>query len=794
MSAVGRQVRANLTSARRQSVLVALTVVGAAGLLSLALASFGTASDAYERLLERVDGAHLWIELDPVALTASAPDQAAVDEDLHAAVDHARDALAALPGVAAVTDPRATVANRIRVGDRQQWLQLQEWPGDDAPVARVLVVDGAPPLTGVSGQIALDRNLALHLDVEVGDDIEVLGASGWQPVTVVARVVSPVMCPAPLCEPVIAYLPPGGLATLGLDPPPRPDTRTFALGLRLDDPAAHARTLTDAEERLPPGAIRTAWDHEGMAEFSDFTLRITSVFLIAFGLVAAVAAGLLVASAIGEAVRGDTRRIGLLKAVGFTRAQLARVYLAQHLGVALVASLLGVGAGSMVAVRVLGDVAARFGETGRGLPWWAVLVVPCAVLAITALATWRPVRRASGVDALTAIRSGALHTRRRPARLPRIPGVARVPVPLATAVVDLRARPARTAFTAATLGLAALTLSFAVTVLHTLGELREDPSSGLVAPADLGVERPDVLSDIEVRALLEGYDDIAAVRSTRWLQWQQPDGDERFGALVFDGDLEAFEEPLIRGRMFAGAGEVVAGYGLAEHLDLDVGDELTILVVGQPVALEVTGITRELFNMGRMLRMHADSVSAITPDAQADGYELLLRPGTDPAPLKAALDADTDGLVQATTVESFAGPVLDTLPTVMLGLSALLAAIALVGVLNTVWVGVQERTRELGLLVAVGMRGRQVMASVLLGAGATALLGCLVGLPAGVAVTRLLLGLLGRGLGFGPVGASVDGWLLLAVVPVVVAVALLGALVPARRAARLEVVEALRTE
>ncbi len=772
MSAVGRQARANLRSARRQTFLVGVTVVGAAALLALALATFGVAGDAYERLHERVNGAHLWLDLDPQIIDG----------------DDAASTVAALPGVEETSEPRYSAGTRLRVDEQQQWLMLRDWPGSDVEVARVLVVDGRAPASGQDAVIALDRNLAIHLGVEVGEVVEMLAADGWREVEVVGRTVTADMCPAPMCEPAFSHLAPGGLAAVGLEPAPPAGEGRWAVGVRLHDPAAHAEVLVEAEATLPPGAIAAAWDHEGMAEFADFILRIQAVFLVAFGLVAAIAAGLLIGNGIAESVRADTRRIGLLKAVGFTRAQLARIYLAQHLGVALVASLLGVVAGSLVGAWSLSAVTARFGETGGGLGWWAILLVPTIVVAIAGVATWWPLRRATRVDVVTAIRTGAASVRRHPARLSRLP------VPLATALVDLRARPGRTLVTAGTVALAAITLAFASTVVTTLDSLTDDPGSGLAPAGELTLERPEVLADDEVRALLAAEPGIAAVQAKSWLQWQQVGGETRYGAFAADGDLDAFPAPLLEGRGVNAAGEAMIGFGLASHLDLVVGDVLPVVVAGQRLDLEVVGTYRELFNMGRMFTIHADTLAAIGGPMPADGYDLAVTPGFDPATVAQALTTGSDGLLAAELAESFAAPVLDSLPAVMIGLSVLLGAIALVGVLNTVWAAVQERTRELGLLVAVGMRGRQLIASVLSGAGVTAVLGVLVGVPVGVVLTRLLLDGLGRNLGFGPLEAMTAPVSLAAVLPVLLVVAVLGALPPAVRAARLPVADALRNE
>ena len=151
-------------------------------------------------------------------------------------------------------------------------------------------------------------------------------------------------------------------------------------------------------------------------------------------------------------------------------------------------------------------------------------------------------------------------------------------------------------------------------------------------------------------------------------------------------------------------------------------------------------------------------------------------------------------MLDARPAVSFAEPVVGTLPTVMAVLVAVLAGIALLGVFDSVWIGVQERARELGLLKAVGMTGSQIVGSALAGAALMGVVGFAIGLPVGIAATRALLDGLGHNLGFGPLPTHAEPGLLVLALPVLVGVALLGAAIPARRAARLPVAEALRME
>jgi putative ABC transport system permease protein len=123
-------------------------------------------------------------------------------------------------------------------------------------------------------------------------------------------------------------------------------------------------------------------------------------------------------------------------------------------------------------------------------------------------------------------------------------------------------------------------------------------------------------------------------------------------------------------------------------------------------------------------------------------------------------------------------------------LLALSVIVSLFGMVNTLVLSVFERTREVGMLRAVGMTRRQVRRMVRQESVITALIGAALGLPLGVGVAALATHALSdEGVTFTlPVG-SLIAFTIVALVAGVVA-----AVVPARRAARLNVLEALAYE
>jgi putative ABC transport system permease protein len=114
--------------------------------------------------------------------------------------------------------------------------------------------------------------------------------------------------------------------------------------------------------------------------------------------------------------------------------------------------------------------------------------------------------------------------------------------------------------------------------------------------------------------------------------------------------------------------------------------------------------------------------------------------------------------------------------------------VSLFGIVNTLVLTVFERTRELGMLRAVGMTRRQVRRMIRYESVITALIGGALGIALGV----VLGGLLAARIDFIVFSLPIGQLIVFAIATILVGV--LAAIFPARRAARLNVLEALQYE
>jgi ABC-type antimicrobial peptide transport system permease subunit len=139
--------------------------------------------------------------------------------------------------------------------------------------------------------------------------------------------------------------------------------------------------------------------------------------------------------------------------------------------------------------------------------------------------------------------------------------------------------------------------------------------------------------------------------------------------------------------------------------------------------------------------------------------------------------------------KNFEAPI-NKLLNLLYALLALSVIVSLVGIINTLVLTVYERTRELGMLRAVGMTRRQVRMMIRYESIVTSLMGAALGMAVGVFLAAVIThALSSSGIVFAVPWIEIVYFVIAAII-----VGILAAIVPARRAARLNVLEALQYE
>ena len=144
-------------------------------------------------------------------------------------------------------------------------------------------------------------------------------------------------------------------------------------------------------------------------------------------------------------------------------------------------------------------------------------------------------------------------------------------------------------------------------------------------------------------------------------------------------------------------------------------------------------------------------------------------------------------VMSAETMREMVGSILGAIEAVLGGVAAISLLVAGVGIINTMTISVMERTREIGILKAIGAKSLDVLFLFLSEAVVTGLFGGLFGASVGFLLSNLISKAIDM-----PASTSIN--LGLGVVLFAMTTSALSGVYPAWRAANLNPVEALRSE
>src|SRR5690242_17433053 len=164
--------------------------------------------------------------------------------------------------------------------------------------------------------------------------------------------------------------------------------------------------VTEVSRALPAGVVTGAGSWLAAQNQHTGNAAIMEPFVIAFALIGLVMAVLIVGNVISGAVIAQYHRIGVLKSLGLTPAQVVAVYLSRIGWPALAGCLSGVIGGYLLTIPVLHDSARAYDVGSQQAPLWALVAAPAGMLAVTLLAALGPALRAGRLSAVTAIAAG----------------------------------------------------------------------------------------------------------------------------------------------------------------------------------------------------------------------------------------------------------------------------------------------------------------------------------------------------------------------------------------------------
>ncbi len=623
---------------------------------------------------------------------------------------------------------------------------------------------------------------------------------------------------------------------------------TAADGVTQEELAAAADTVA------PDGFAAATGDQvaeEQQTEFGEF-LDVIKIFLIVFAAIAVLVGGFIILNTFTILVAQRSRELALLRALGGSRSQVSRSVLVEALVLSVVASTIGIGLGWVLArglaalFRAVGlDIAGNALDLTPG----AVVVSYVVGVLVTMVAAYLPARRAGRVAPVAAMRAEMLHAVAGIGRRATV-GAVLLLVGAALAGWGLTGAPGSDALW---VGIGAVIWIITVAVISPVigrpvlvacralfgavfgatgrlaGEnaLRDPRRTGATASAlmiglalvttigvlasSLNASIDDVVDDAFTADLTiqsvnftpfstavgdaaEDVDGVAVVSRLQQVAAKYDDETEYLTAAdpAF-GDV--YQLDVVEGRTDIDGAETFVFDEFADEHGLALGDPLELgFPGGKQIELEIVGIVKES-EVALPITIPLDQIDDAGLTRQDSSVSILLEDGADPEAVKQDLEKAVADLpiVAVSDKEEFSKSIRDQVNSLLFmiyGLLALAIVIAVFGIVNTLGLSVIERTREVGLLRAIGMSRRRLRRMITLESVAIAVLGAVLGLGLGLVIGVTLRETLKEDLT--SLGIPLTQLVVFLVIAVVVGV--LAAVLPSIRASRMNVLEAIAEE
>ena len=557
------------------------------------------------------------------------------------------------------------------------------------------------------------------------------------------------------------------------------------------------------------------------------TINAVLGILMALGILIVFLSSSLIANTLNALLNQHLRHIGVIKLVGGQRGQVFRMYLALIMVFGILALLIAVPLGGQGAYGLALYIAQElnFNLLGYRIVPAALLIQVLVGLLIPLVAGLAPVIKGSKITVLQAL-SGGLAEEEKKARadqarvswfdwmqvkITRILAARgiHIPRPFVISLRNTFRRKSRLALTLFTLTMGGAIFIGVFNVRVSLHEYIGRIGNYFVADVSVDFDQPYRLKEIEQRVMkLDGFQHVEG--------WQFVSGD------VLDADRNVLEninifgppaeseliEPLLVSGRWIRPGDVrklaVSEGARKYYPDLEPGDMLNLRIDGKDEAWEVVGIFKfvdregvlayapyeyvsrmnDLANRSYSFRVVTDRHERPYQDAKAEELDKYFRELGYKVRVAEAGRASLDSAVES----------LDVLVVFLLIMAILTAIVGSMGLTGTMGMNVLERTREIGVMRAIGADDRAVMRTVIAEGVFIGLISFALAVILSVPVTYLLSTIVSLAIFQTPIDIvfTYTGYAIW--LGLVLALSALGSILPARNAARLTIREVLAYE
>ena len=670
-----------------------------------------------------------------------------------------------------------------------------------------------------AGTLLLERAALPLTNAKVGDTLTLQTPNGpKQAITISGLAHDPGLAPAWQEQTIYGYITPATLARLG------EGSSLHILKIRVRDQAQNG-TAIDAEVgslaawlggqgykvgeiRIPPPDM-----HPHQSQMNSIL-----VMLLIFSLLALILSAILTATMIGGLLAQQVRQIGIMKAIGARSSQITSLYLVLVAFLGLAAVILGIPAGNAAGQGFAGVVGQLLNFTiySYDLPAWVYIIELLMGILIPLLVALGPIRQTSLVpvrETLTdyGTRSG-MGLRRLDRWLGNLRGLDNT---LLLALRNTFRRPGRLLLT---LGLLAAAGSMFITGLNVKTGWETylaDASANRHYDLEIRFNSPQPAARIaSIVASVPGVQGLEAWNLTPAALYRPdgldivrtyPDGGHgSFSLRSAPPGSALMDAPLITGRWLQpGDGDAVVLNQMAAAFfpDVKVGDPVRLMVNGRDTSLRLAGVVKQILTPATAYVLPATYAQAAGMSPQDTNAVRIVLNQHDAASIRAAAGALENALaagsismkvvISETMLEGATSGHVYIFIFALILISVVMAVVGVLGLASSMSTSVIERTREFGIMRAIGARTGIILRNILSEGVFIGLFSWVIAVPLSLPLSYGVGYLVGMLSFRSPLPLILSPWAVFGWLALVVVGSIGASYYPARQASRLTVRETL---
>ncbi len=330
-------------------------------------------------------------------------------------------------------------------------------------------------------------------------------------------------------------------------------------------------------------------------------------------------------------------------------------------------------------------------------------------------------------------------------------------------------------------------------------------TSDIYVRASASFFRPDFWFPEEILGELRSIPGVRSVECYRAARVRYRGEEVHLATVEFEGMMARTVHEYIAGddetmlRGVAHEGKCAVSDNFAKKFKTRQGDPVELLTPSGTVSFPVAAIVRDFTTDRGTVFLDRQTFIQYWKDSRVETFDVNLHPGTDAAIVRDRIRQRLAGRMPAlvSTQREFKeeiGKAVDSFYALLRITVFIALAVGFLGIITSLLISVAERTREIGILKALGALGPQIARAVVFEALVLAFTGLAVALPLGALLARFMEG---------PVAETYAGWsmpheypwdLLLELLAALPVISSLAAWIPARQAVQTRVTEAIEYE